>query len=380
MAKKKAKKAAKTKAAPKKKAARKAPAKKKAAAKKPSKKVVKKAPAKAAGGLSKADQRDMLKRMMQIRAFEDKVFELLARDILKGASHVYAGQEAVAVGACAAIRDTDYITSTHRGHGHSVALGCDLKLMMAELCGKATGYCRGRGGSMHIADVQNRNLGATGIVGGNLPVATGAGLAARMKGEDSVVLCFFGDGAANEGTFHESLNMAGRWKLPVIYICENNLYGMSVAFEKACAVDDIAGRARGYSMPGKVVDGQRVLEVREAVLDAAAFARKGNGPTLIEAKTYRYRGHSRSDPRKYRTKEEEQSWWDRCPIKLFSEQLEAEGTLTRKEIDTLQAEVDGEIAAAEHFAVEESPYPDRSELYDDVFAGWKEGERRLERI
>ena len=332
------------------------------------------------GKPSKEFKIGLLRRMMEIRAFEDKVFELLARDILKGASHVYAGQEAVAVGACSAISQKDYITSTHRGHGHSVAMGCDLKLMMAELCGKATGYCKGRGGSMHIADVRNRNLGATGIVGGNIPVATGAGLAAQLKGEDSVVLCFFGDGAANEGAFHESLNMAGRWKLPVIYICENNLYGMSVAFEKACAVSDVAGRARGYAMPGVCVDGQRVLEVRQAVLEAVGRARKGEGPTLIEAKTYRYRGHSRSDPRAYRTREEEQYWHDRDPIKLFSEDLVKEGTMTLEEITAVQAEVDAEIAEAERFAVDESPYPDPSEVMQDVYVGWIEGERGLVRL
>jgi len=321
----------------------------------------------------------LLRRMMEIRAFEDKVFELLARNVLQGASHVYAGQEAVAVGACSAITERDYATSTHRGHGHCIALGADLRLMMAELCGKATGYCKGRGGSMHIADVSNRNLGATGIVGGNIPVGTGAALAVQMQKKDSVVLCFFGDGASNEGVFHESLNMAGKWKLPVIYICENNLYGMSVAFERACAVADIAARASAYAMPGACVDGQRVLEVREAVLEAVARARKGDGPTLIEAKTYRYRGHSRSDPRVYRTKEEEAYWHQRDPIVLFKADLIREGTLTEKEFQALQAEVDKTLAEAEKFAIEDSPWPDPSEVMDDVYAGWVEGEHGLVR-
>ena len=329
--------------------------------------------------LTKEFRIGLLKRMMEIRAFEDKVFELLGRNILQGASHVYAGQEAVAVGACAAIDDRDYVTSTHRGHGHCLALGADLKLMMAELCGKATGYCKGRGGSMHIADVSKRNLGATGIVGGNIPVGTGAALACRMQKTDSVVLCFFGDGASNEGTFHESLNMAGKWRLPVVYICENNLYGMSVSFERACAVNDIAGRARGYAMPGMIVDGQRVLEVRETVLAAVERARKGDGPTLIEAKTYRYRGHSRSDPRAYRTKEEEAYWHARDPILLFKQDLIKEKALTGKAFGAIQAEVDQELAAAEKFAVEDSPYPDPSEVMDDVYAGWVEGERGLVR-
>jgi len=330
--------------------------------------------------LSREFKVGLLRRMMEIRAFEDKVFELLARDVLQGASHVYAGQEAVAVGACSAIDDRDYITSTHRGHGHCLAMGADLKLMMAELCGKATGYCKGRGGSMHIADVASRNLGATGIVGGNIPVATGAGLAVQMQKTGSVVLCFFGDGASNTGGFHESLNMAGKWKLPVVYICENNLYGMSVSVERACALEEIYPRAQSYAMPGFPVDGQRVLEVRRMVLEAAGRARNGEGPTLIEAKTYRYRGHSRSDPRKYRTKEEEQYWHERDPIKLFSAELMKDKVLTKKAFDQLQGEVDAAIAAAEKFAVEESPYPDPSGVCDDVYVGWVEGERGLERI
>ena len=342
------------------------------------------APAKAtpakAGGLTKDFKIGLLRRMMEIRGFEDKVFELLGRNILQGASHVYAGQEAVAVGACSAMAQRDFATSTHRGHGHCLALGADLKLMMAELCGKATGYCKGRGGSMHIADVSNRNLGATGIVGGNLPVATGAALACQMQKKDSVVLCFFGDGAANEGNFHESLNMAGKWKLPVVYICENNLYGMSVAFSRACAVGSICARAAGYNMPGMRVDGQKVLEVREAVIEAIARARRGDGPSLIEAMTYRYRGHSRSDPRVYRTKEEEAYWHERDPIKLFKADLLAEGVLTEKSFEALQAEVDKAVAAAEKFAVVDSPYPDPAEVMDDVYCGWVEDAKGLKRI
>jgi len=318
--------------------------------------------------------------MMMIRAFEDKVFELLARDVLKGASHVYAGEEAVAVGACAAIGPDDYITSTHRGHGHCVARGGELKYMLAELCGKATGYCKGKGGSMHIADVHAGNLGATGIVGGNLPVATGAGLACQLNGKNQVTLCFFGDGASNNGTFHESLNMAAVWKLPVVYICENNLYGMSVSVERACSVNDIAVRGAAYDMPGEVVDGQHVLEVKAAVERAVARARKGKGPTLLECKTYRYRGHSRSDPRAYRTKEEEQFWHDRDPIKLFSRRLTEQKVMTRKQIDALQDEVDAEMAQAEDFALNHSPDPDPNTLLEDVYAEWIEGKYGLEPI
>ena len=360
------------------KAATKAPAK--APAKKPARVAPAAKAAKQAGGLTAKFKIGLLRRMMEIRGFEDKVFELLGRNVLQGASHVYAGQEAVAVGACSAITDRDYITSTHRGHGHCLALGAELKLMMAELCGKATGYCKGRGGSMHIADVSKRNLGATGIVGGNIPVGTGAALACQLQKKDSVVLCFFGDGASNEGTFHESLNMAGKWRLPVVYVCENNLYGMSVAFSRACAVTDVCGRARGYAMEGVKVDGQKVLEVREAVLAAVENARKGGGPTLIEAMTYRYRGHSRSDPRVYRTREEEAYWHDRDPIKLFAADLLKEGVLTKPAQAALQAEVDQAIAEAEKFAVVDSPYPNPSELLDDVYVGWVEDAKGLVRI
>lgn len=327
-----------------------------------------------------AEYRVYLKKMMQIRAFEDKVFELLARDVLKGASHVYAGQEAVAVGACACIGPDDYITSTHRGHGHCLARGGELKLMLAELCGKETGYCRGRGGSMHIADVRAGNLGATGIVGGNIPVATGAGIACKLRKKGQVTLCFFGDGASNNGTFHESLNMAGVWKLPVIYICENNLYGMSVSVARASAVQDIAKRAVAYDMPGVIVDGMKVLDVREAVRKAVERARKDGGPTLVECKTYRYRGHSRSDPRKYRTKEEEAHWRDKCPIKQFSELLEKRGLMTAAQILEVQAEVDKEMAEAEDFALNQSPYPSPEALHEDVYCGYVQTEKGLVRV
>lgn len=330
--------------------------------------------------LTSEDKIQLLRSMMDIRAFEEKVFELLARDLLKGASHVYAGQEAVAVGACAAIGPEDYITSTHRGHGHCAARGADLNLMMAELCGKATGYCKGRGGSMHIADVKAGNLGATGIVGGNLPVATGAALACKLTGKAQVVLCFFGDGASNQGTFHESLNMASVWKLPVVYICENNLYGMSVSVKRACSVEDIWVRGAAYDMPGAVVDGQKVLEVKQAVAEAVQRARKGEGPMLIEAKTYRYRGHSRSDPRAYRTKEEEAFWHGRDPIKLFRDELIEQKALTEEAFQKLQDEVDAKLEGAEDFALNKSPYPDTAGVCDDVYVGWVEGKYGLEKI
>ena len=320
-----------------------------------------------------------LRKMMCIRAFEEKVFELLARDVLKGASHVYAGEEAVGVGACAAIGPEDYITSTHRGHGHCVARGGELKFMLAELCGKATGYCKGKGGSMHIADVRAGNLGATGIVAGNIPVGTGAALACKLNAKGQVTLCFFGDGASNNGTFHESLNMAAVWKLPVVYVCENNLYGMSVSVARACSVQDIAVRGAAYNMPSEIVDGQDLLAVKAAVEKAVARARKGDGPTLIECKTYRWRGHSRSDPRNYRTREEEQFWMtQRDPIKLFSQKLVAEKIMTKAEVDAAQKSVDQEMVEAEDFALKQSPDPDPSTLLEDVYAEWIEGKYGLE--
>jgi len=358
--------------------------------------------------LSKEKALDLLRQMWEIRLFENTVFDLLGRNIIKGASHLYAGEEAVAVGAIAALRDDDLITSTHRGHGHCHARGAvlakteeakqeHLNKMMAELCGRATGYCRGRGGSMHIADVEKGNLGATGIVGGNIPVATGAGLAQKMQhemrererekrekghekrkketgGDDSrdlsVVLCFFGDGAANTGNFHESLNLASLWDLPVVYIVENNLYGMSVPVEKATAKLDFAGRACAYGIPGQVVDGMDVLAVREAVGRAVESARRGEGPSLIECQTYRWYGHSRSDPRDYRTKEEEAEWKARDPITNFAALLVEAGFATEEEIDALEEKVEQEIEEAAEFALS-SPTPPVEELEHYVYAPFK---------
>src|SRR5512136_171513 len=266
--------------------------------------------------LSREDLFDSLRQVMEIRALEDSISSLLSKAVLKGASHLYAGEEAVAVGAVAALRDDDLITSTHRGHGHAHAHGDKVartpeakqehyNKMMAEVLGKSGGYCKGKGGSMHIADVEHGNLGAKGIVGGNIPVAVGAALAQKIKQTDRVVLCFFGDGASNTGNFHESLNMASLWDLPVVFVAENNMYAMSVPWAKASKLPDIADRACAYGIPGQVVDGMDALAVRGAVAKAAERARRGEGPTLIEAKTYRWYGHSHSDPRAYRTREEE---------------------------------------------------------------------------
>jgi len=328
-------------------------------------------------GLSKADLLNYLRQMLEIRHFEETVYDLLGRNIIKGASHLYAGEEAVAVGAISVLRDDDLITSTHRGHGHCHARGDSLaktpqekqehlNKMMAELCGRATGYCKGRGGSMHIADVRRGNLGATGIVGGNIPVATGAALATKMGGKDNVVLCFFGDGASNTGNFHESLNMASIWSLPVVYIVENNLYGMSVPFGKASKTPDVAARSCAYDMPGEVVDGMDFFAVRRAVRKAVERARRGEGPSLIECKTYRWFGHSRSDPCAYRTREEEQEWKARDPITTLEERLKAEGIATEEEITRIEAEAEAAIKTATDFALN-SPWPSPSELYDDVY-------------
>jgi len=335
----------------------------------------------AAHGLDRAKARDMLREMWEIRMFEDRVYDLLGRNLIKGASHLYAGEEAVAVGAISVLHDNDLITSSHRGHGHCHARGAAIakteedkqehyNKMMAELCGRETGYCMGRGGSMHIADVEKGNLGATGIVGGNIPVATGAALAQKMQGTGNVVLCFFGDGACQTGNFHESLNLAGLWKLPVVYIVENNLYGMSVPLKKAAAKLDIADRAYAYDMPGEVVNGMDVLAVREAVGRAVERARQGEGPTLIEAQAYRWYGHSRSDPRAYRTKEEEAAWKARDPIPNFAAWLVGNGALSEEEVDALEEQVEKEIDEATDFALS-SPLPPPEELEKFVYAPFK---------
>ncbi|MDO8683782.1 MAG: dehydrogenase E1 component subunit alpha/beta, partial [Armatimonadota bacterium] len=338
-------------------------------------------------GETKETLLDFLRQMCEIRFFEDKVYSLLREGTIKGASHLYAGQEAVAVGAISAIEDRDVIASTHRGHGHCGAMGRKhartekdrqdhWNKMMAELMGKQTGYCKGRGGSMHIADVEKGNLGSTGIVGGNIPIGTGAALAEKLKGEGAVVLCFFGDGATNTGAFHESLNMGSTLLcgLPIVYICENNLYGMSVPFHnksvdcagQASNVEDIAVRAKAYAMPGEVVDGMDVLAVKAAIEIAVERARTESVPTLIECKTYRWYGHSSSDQRVYRTREEEKEWHDRCPITVLRGKMLKAGVATEAELDAIQAKAEQTIEIATQFALD-SPYPDVADLYNDIY-------------
>jgi pyruvate/2-oxoglutarate/acetoin dehydrogenase E1 component/TPP-dependent pyruvate/acetoin dehydrogenase alpha subunit len=328
--------------------------------------------------LTKEELIGYLRQVMEIRALENNIATLLGKAVLKGASHLYAGQEAVAVGAVGALRDDDLVTSTHRGHGHAHAHGDKaaktaeakqehFNKMMAEVLGRSGGYCKGKGGSMHIADVAHGNLGATGIVGGNIPVAVGAALAQKLKGSDRVVLCFFGDGASNTGNFHEALNMASLWDLPVVFVVENNMYAMSVPWAKASKLPDIADRACAYGIPGEVVDGMDVLAVRGAVARAAERARRGEGPTLIEAKTYRWYGHSHSDPRSYRTREEEAQWKQRDPINVLKDNLQAIGLLTEAEFEEFDNRVKEKLAQAMAYS-EASPEPSPEEVYTDVYA------------
>jgi acetoin:2,6-dichlorophenolindophenol oxidoreductase subunit alpha len=285
---------------------------------------------------SKDDAGRVLATMWTIRRFEEAVDEMFARGLLYGTMHLSIGQEASATGACLALRDHDVITSTHRGHGHCIAKGADLGRMMAELLARDTGYCRGRGGSMHIADVSKGNLGANGIVAGGIPIAVGAALALKLQGSDKVALSFFGDGATSEGAFHESVNLAAIWDLPVVFVCENNHYGMSMSVEEVSRLERVADRAAGYAIPGGTVDGNDVQEVYEAVAQAVAHARAGQGPTLIEAVTYRWKGHSKSDQNLYRTREEIESWRQRDPIDRFEQAVLEAGTLDQGEVQKLR--------------------------------------------
>lgn len=317
--------------------------------------------------ITKDKMLQMFTVMYKIRRFESALQEFFAAGKIPGFVHLYLGEEAVAAGACAALRRDDYITSTHRGHGHLIAKGGDLKLMMAELYGKRTGYCKGKGGSMHIADIDLGILGANGIVGGGGPIATGAGLASKYRGEDRVVVCFFGDGASNQGTTQEALNLASAWDLPVIFVNENNGYGISCPTSKAMAITDIADRAAAYDMPGVVVDGNDVTAVYEAVQAAVDRARRGEGPSLIECKTYRWRGHFEGDACVYRGKDEVDAWIKKDPLPRFTKKLLDEGILTQEELDRLQAAIDAELQEAIDFA-EKSPPPEPSELTADVYA------------
>lgn len=310
--------------------------------------------------------REALRKMYLIRKFEEGAEDSYTRGLIHGTMHLSIGQEASAVGSCMALSDEDKITSTHRGHGHCVAKGADVSRMFAEFFGKETGYCRGRGGSMHIADVAKGNLGANGIVGGGLPIAVGAALSAKRLGTGAVTVCFFGDGANNEGAFHEALNMAAVWKLPVVFVCENNKYGMSTSTERSTAVKSVADRASAYAMPGVSVDGNDFSAVAEAVGAAVDRARAGEGPSLVENVTYRWRGHSKSDRNRYRTKEEIAEWVARDPIVAMAAMLVDHGIMTRDEVDAAEHDADAEIARAIK-AAQTGANPDTSELLRDVY-------------
>ena len=309
----------------------------------------------------------MYTTMFRIRQFETKLQEFFAAGKIPGFVHLYLGEEAVAAGSCAALRKDDFITSTHRGHGHLIAKGGDLKKMMAEIYGKITGYCKGKGGSMHIADVDLGILGANGIVGGGGPIATGAGMAIQYRGEDRVAVCFFGDGASNQGTTQEALNLASAWQLPVVFVNENNGYGISCPTSKSMAITDIADRAAGFDMPGVIVDGNDVVAVYEAICAAVERARKGDGPSLIECKTYRWRGHFEGDACVYRGKDELDEWVKKDPIPRFAKKLINDGVLSKKELEKLQANVNSELQEAITFA-EQSPLPQAADILDDVYA------------
>jgi pyruvate dehydrogenase E1 component alpha subunit len=311
---------------------------------------------------------DMYKTMWLIRQFELMADKLYALGKVHGTMHLSAGQEAVAVGISRATRLDDYLINHHRGHGHFISKKADINLMMAEFLGKEAGYCKGRGGSMHIADFSSHNLGANGIVGGGIPHSLGVGLAIQMQKLDQICISIFGDGASNEGVFHETLNMAALWKLPVLYICENNKYGMSMDIERVSAKLPIAQRAEGYGIPWYYIDGNDLLAVYETTRDAVNSIRAGKGPVFIEAQTYRYFGHSKSDRNLYRTKEEIEYWkTTKDPILRFGNHLLESGMISQKEIEEIEKKALSIIEAAVEFA-EASPDPDASTVTEYVYA------------
>jgi pyruvate dehydrogenase E1 component alpha subunit len=317
--------------------------------------------------LDDATLRAALLRMHVIRKFEEVAEASYMRGLVHGTMHLSIGQEASAVGSILALRPDDYILSTHRGHGHCIAKGADPSKMLAEFFGKETGYCRGRGGSMHIADVEGGNLGANGIVAGGLPIAVGVGMSIKAQKQDRVCMVFFGDGATNEGAFHESLNLASIWKLPVVFVCENNKYAMSMDVALAMPVANVADRASAYAMPGTIVDGNDLPAVAAAARQAVMHARNGNGPSLIECKTYRLRGHSKSDRNLYRTKDEIDAWRKRDPIARLADEAEACGRLSRDALAAIAKDAESIIERALEFA-KASPEPDPADLTRDVYA------------
>jgi pyruvate dehydrogenase E1 component alpha subunit len=317
--------------------------------------------------VNKETIRDMYVTMKKIREFETKAMDLFAEGKIPGFVHLYIGEEAVAAGTCQQLRTDDYITSTHRGHGHIVAKGGELKYMMAELYGKATGYCKGKGGSMHIADATKGILGANGIVGAGHNIAVGAGLSAKYQGTDKVVVCFFGDASTNQGTFHESLNLASIWKLPVVFVCENNYYGISMSQARHQAIKDVADRAVAYGIPGLAIDGNDVFAVYEAVGEAVKRARSGMGPTLIECKTYRQRGHFEGDAANYKPEEEQREWLKKDPLPRIIAFMKENEVFTDEEIAKIDGDIAAELTDAIKFA-EDSPFPTLESSVEDIYS------------
>jgi acetoin:2,6-dichlorophenolindophenol oxidoreductase subunit alpha len=316
--------------------------------------------------LSKTKLKDMMEKMLLTRKFEEKVAYFFAMGLVHGTTHLYIGEEGTGTGVCTAIAQEDIIASTHRGHGHCISKGIDLNRMMAEFLGKETGYCKGKGGSMHIANIEHGNLGANGVVGGGIPIATGAGITIQMRKQDKIVVGFFGDGATNEGTFHESLNLASIWKLPVLFVCENNMYGISMSTKRSMNIDDISVRAASYGIPGKSIDGNDILTVYEETLKAKEYV-KQNGPMLLVCNTYRQLGHSKSDANVYRTKEEINDWKKKDPIKRFKKYLLENKLFSEKELDNIDKDTTKQIEDAVKFA-EDSAYPSIDTIMDDVYA------------
>ena len=316
--------------------------------------------------LTKGQKIQFLRTILKIRRFEEKTIQMYQIAKIWGYLHPYVGEEAIAVGACAAINKSDYIISTHRGHGHSIAKGADLNRMMAELLGKATGYCKGRGGSMHIADTELGMLGANGIVGGGIPISVGAGFSCKMEAKGRVAVCFFSDGASNNGVFHEALNMAAIFNLPVIYVCENNMYAISMSSCDSIACKDIAKRAAAYDIPGVIVDGSDPEAVYRVVTEAVELARQGKGPSLIEAKTYRFGGHHPNDPADYRDKQEAEFYKrEKDPVINYKKRLLEEKVISQTEIDAMEKEIITAVEDSVKFA-EESPEPSLEKFLEEV--------------
>ena len=319
------------------------------------------------GGLDDGGKRDLLHTMQRIRAFESRVEELFADRELPGFVHLYIGEEAVAAGVCGALEESDYITSTHRGHGHCIAKGHELDRMMAELFGRETGYCGGKGGSMHITSPELNNLGANGIVGAGIPIGVGAALSSHLRDSGQVAVSFFGDGALAQGSFHEAMNLASVWDLPFVGVVENNQYGEMSALAEQQAVTDLTRRAASYDIPAVGVDGMDVEEVHAAATAAVEAARDGEGPMLLVCETYRFRGHHEGDAESYRDDEEVAQWRERDPLTTYPERLVDEGVLTDGEWEEMQADVEATLEAAVEFA-RESPFPEPEAAYENLFA------------